>query len=304
MTRRHWSPLGAHLVHAIPAVGSLIGREHAVWRILNVTDLPLTDTDRDVWLEAGMPDLATWRHRPQRVEVRWIGGTRPEWATPDGPVQDAHVDLPAGYRSEDWYVYSYGRWAQCSCCGEPMPCRAQLEDEEVTAGLKRVEVFATRVPGSCWACGEPVTRRQKSVHYPGINLDLPGGPVPRFHTKQSCLSTAKRYELRWIAEDPRRERILTYPKCAGILMVHADGSSECRSGRTPMFGIEVEKDPECQGHLTHDHGAHTACYVGDNWFGQEADMPGCPRGCSRENHPGTRTSRRPERRQSSAELTL
>lgn len=304
MIRRRWSPLGTHTALDIPAVGSLIAREHAVWRIVNVTDLPLTDGDREVWLDANMPDLETWRGRPRRVDVQWLGGARPDWANPNGPVQAAHLTLPAAtYRAEDWHVYPSGRWAQCSCCGEPMPCRAELQDREVNASLKQMEEFAARVPGSCWACGEPVSRRQKAVRYPGVNLDLPGGLEPVFHSRQQCAGAAKEYELRWIVEDPRRERILTYPKCGGILTVHADGSSECRSGQT-VLGTEAVSDPECQGHLTHDHGAHAACYVGDGWLEHPSQMSTCPRGCSRENHPGTRTSPRPERRRQSSEMTL
>lgn len=303
--RRYWLPRMARTAYDVPAPGSLIAREHGVWKISDVIDLPLSDADRDVWLEAGMPDLATWRGRPQRIVVEWQAGARPKWAPPEGPVQRAHVDLPAErFRSEDWHVYPPpGRWPMCSCCGEPMPCRAELQDREVEAGLNDVEKFASRVPGSCWACGEPITGRQKSVHYSGENLDLPGGPALRFHTRASCFGAAKNYELRWIAEDPRRERILTYPKCAGMLIVHADGSSECQSGRTAV-GTEAVSDPECRGHLTHDHGAHAACYVGGEWFAHPSRMPGCPRGCSQAGHPGTRTTSRPERRQSSAEMPL
>ncbi|WP_147457223.1 hypothetical protein [Micromonospora pisi] len=175
-----------------------------------------------------------------------------------------------------------------------MPCRAELEDREVTARLAEVEVFATRLPGCCWSCGEPISSRQRAVDYPGDNLDLPGGPEARFHTRETCSGDAKRYELRWIAVDPRRERILTYPKCGGILVVHGDGSSECRSG--PGLAGDHESEPDCRGHLTHDHGAHAACYVGDAYLARPEDMPGCPRGCSRQGHPGATGYRRPERR--------
>lgn len=298
MTRRYWVPLGAYPAYDVPPPGAVIAREHAVWRITAVTDTPLTDKDREVWLDANMPDLATWRGRPRQVDVEWVGGARPDWAKPDGPVQPARLTLPAAtYRSDAWYAYPTGRWAQCSCCGEPMPCRAKIQDDEVEAGLKRVEKLTSRVPGACWACEEPVTRRQKAVRYPGENLDLPGGPEPTFHTRQQCVGAAQAYERRWVAEDPRRERILTYPKCGGNLIVHADGSSECQSGMKPLGGDAVS-ERECEGHLTHDHAVFAACYVGDAWLEHPSQMPGCPRGCSREDHPGTRTSPRPERRQS------
>lgn len=297
MTDR-WYGLGTMPHYGPPPIGALLAQDHAVWRITDVTDLPLTNADREVWLEAGMPDAADWRGRPYRVGVEFVAGVRPSWAPADGSVQPAHTDAPArkwsGYA---WYLYpDSGRWPMCSCCGEPMPCRAELQDREVTESLKRVEEMATKLPGTCWGCGEPITNRQKVVTYPGDNLDLPGGPEVRFHSRRSCWSKATRYELAWIAVDPRRERILTYPKCGGILIVHADGSSECRSGRGPL-GEENLGEPDCRGHLTHDHAAHAACYVGDAWLSRPADMPGCPRGCSRENHPGANGTRRPDRRQ-------
>lgn len=291
---RDWSPLGADTRYR-PEPGNLIAHTHAVWRVTAVTDLALSDADRDIWMDAGMPDLATWRHRPCRVNVQWIAGARPDWADTDGQVPAAHVDVPASW-SASWYVYpASGRWPQCSCCGEPMPCRAELQDREVSAGLKQVEKFAKRLPGCCWGCEEPISRRQQSVTYAGDNLDLPGGPEVRFHTRAACFHAAAQYELRWIAVDPRRERVLTYPKCPGILVVHGDGSSECHSGTAALGGVR-QGEPGCRGHLTHDHGAHQACYVGDSYFARLADMPGCPRGCARdETHPGTRTTPRPPR---------
>jgi hypothetical protein len=293
----NWHPFETTSRYQPPTAGDLIAREHAVWRVTKVADLPLSDNDRELWLEAGMPDPATWRDRPYRVHVEWVAGARPSWAPTDGPVQSASVSVPATrYSGHSWNIYpASGRWPCCSCCGEPMPCRTELQDQEVARGLADVEKMATRLPGCCWACGEPITSRQKAVTYPGDNLDLPGGIEVRFHTRSACRYSAKKYELRWISVDPRRERILTWPKCGGNLIVHADGSSECQSGPGP-FGDERQGEHDCQGHLTHDHSAHAACYVGDAWFAHPSQMPGCPRGCKPEGHPGARTTPRPERR--------
>lgn len=294
---RSWTPLLTERRRR-PEQGNLIALDHAVWRVTLVADLPLTDDDRDVWMDSGMPDLATWHGRPYRAGVQWVAGVKPDWAGEDGTVDEACVDIRAdnSWSGAKWDVYpTSGRWPQCSCCGEPMPCRAEVQDVEVAAALVQVEKFAKRLPGCCWGCEEPITRRQRSVTYAGDNLDLPGGPEVRFHTRDSCFHTACRYELRWIAIDPRRERVLTYPKCPGILVVHGDGSSECRDGTAALGGVRVG-EPGCRGHLTHDHAAHQACYVGDSYFVQVADMPGCPRGCPRdETHPGTRTTPRPPR---------
>jgi hypothetical protein len=302
MTRR-WLPTNTNYHLGPPPVGRLMARDHAVWRITAVTTRPLSDADRDMWMEAGMPDIETWPCRPYRVNVEFIAGARPDWARTEEPVNGS-MKLPAvaTYDRASWDLYpESGRWPMCSCCGEPMPCRAELQDREVAAGLAEVEKFAKKMPGCCWACSEPITSRQRAVAYPGDNLDLPGGPPVRFHTRAKCGYDACQYELRWIAVDPRRERILTYPKCSGILVVHANGSSECRSGGTP-FGTEASTELECRGHLTHDHGVQQACYVGDAWLEHPSQMPGCPRGCQREGHPGTRTTPRPERRSPQAQL--
>lgn len=293
-----WHPHRTNSHYGPPPVGQLIAYEHAVWRVTAVTDLMLSEADREIWLAAGMPDQDTWRGRPYRVDVQFVGGARPAWAEHEETDLSGHADTPAisgGGRL--WYLYpTSGRWPACSCCGEPMPCRAELEDRDVTESLAQVEKMVTRLPGTCWGCGEPITNRQKSVTYPGDNMDLPGGPAVRFHTRATCHGVAQRYELRWIAVDPRRERILTYPKCGGILIVHADGSSECRAGQGPL-GDEQAMRPDCRGHLTHDHGTVAACFVGDGWFDRPEQMNGCPRGCSREGHPGARTPPRPPRTQ-------
>lgn len=286
-----WSPLGTW-PRQRPEVGRLVAREHGVWRVAAVTDLPVDEAAREIWVDIGMPEV--WPGRPYRVDLDWVAGARPARAG-DGPF-DAWVNVPAeAYPRHQWDVYPpSGRWPQCSCCGEPMPCQAELEDREVTAALKNVEKFARRLPGCCWQCEEPISRRQRSVTYPGDNLDLPGGPEVRFHTREKCAGAARRYELRWIAVDPRRERILTYPQCGGILVVHGDGSSECHNGTAPLGGVR-QSEPDCRGHLTHDHAVHRACFVGESYFARDSEMPGCQRGCDPETHPGTRTTPRPPR---------
>lgn len=279
-----WAPDKTNVRYR-PENGDLVAIGHAVWSVSNVADIELDDDDRGRWLDAGMPDLATWSRRPFQAHVDHVAGALPEWLAGDtkpGAVVTIHAKTD--YR---WRVYpKSGRWPQCSCCGEPTPCRAELADRQITASMNDIEKWMSRKPGSCWGCGEQITRRQQSVVYDGDNLDLPGGIPVRIHLRNACRWYAERYELRWLAEDPRRQRILTYPKCPGILYVHADGSSTCVSWRD-MLGQEVESAPDCQGHLTHDHGSRSACYGAEG---------GCPLGCSRKRHPGVSTSPRPLRR--------
>jgi hypothetical protein len=85
-----WDPLGTWNRQR-PDVGALVAREHAVWRVTAVTDTPPSDADREIWVDAGMPEV--WRGRPYRVDLAWIGGVRPA-AAGDGPF-DAFFNLPA-----------------------------------------------------------------------------------------------------------------------------------------------------------------------------------------------------------------
>ncbi|MEV4672769.1 hypothetical protein AB0K34_14025 [Actinomadura sp. NPDC049382] len=277
MSRDRWRPLRTN-AKIRPEKGKLIAYRHAVWQVAKVEDVPpaeLDEASRDVWFDRGMPELSTWPERPYRVIVDWVGGAPAPWHRNGDKQTRGTVTVPSTAHIL-WRVYPSDRWPQCSCCGEPMPCRAELEDEQVTASLDRIAKMEAIPPGACWACAEPITTRQKAVAYPGENLDLPGTDAPNFHTRRSCLPAAHAYEERWVAVDPRRERILTWPLCGGSLIVHGDGSSEC-------FGGVLE----CRGHATHDHHRIQACF---------RQSHGCPRECPREDHPGTRPAPRPARR--------
>lgn len=253
---QRWLPERATYHRGLPEIGWLIASAHTVFRIARVELLDDGETLR-VW-------------------VNHVGGVRP--AEPRGHVPpDGQYRFSVPLADAGWYVYpKTGRWPMCGCCGEPMPCRAELEDRAAKAASAKLDELMSRMPGCCWACGEPITSRQQGVTYPGDNLDLPGGQQVRFHLRRACWSSAAAYEDRWLSEDPSRKRIITYPDCPGTLVVHADGSSECRS-KTP-----------CGGHLTHDHGHVAACF--------SADKNACPRGCSIVGHPGCQPSPRPLRR--------
>lgn len=289
---RYWNPLGATMIYGRPEPGRLIAHHHAVWRVLEVNDLEWSDHDRDRWLAARMPD--PWLQAPYQLVIEYVAGARPQWAPPQGPVDVAEVRRrPAERFDNGWYVLpESGRWPQCSCCGEPMPCRAELQDRQINHGMRLVDKWHSRQPGQCWACGEELTRRHKTIAYEGENLDFPGAHPPRFHLRRSCSYSAEQYELRWLAVDPRRERKLTWPQCTGLLVVHGDGSSECLGIRGPLGDVKVSA-PDCMGHLTHDHRSMSACYAAGNWHAREFQP--CSRGCAIDGHPGTRCAPRPAR---------
>lgn len=273
MSARRWLPATTRSKYSRrPDVGDVIGQDHRVWRITGVDDVPLLDdADRDYWISVGMPDLATWSQRPFRVRVVHVGGPIPMGAKP-GKEFVMRVG-PRQYVT--WHVYPGGRWPQCSCCGDPMPCASQMQDEAVTAAQDRMAKMEARIPGCCWACEEPITHRQRAVTFPGTNLDLPTAPAPSFHLRRTCYGSAAEYEKRWLVTDESRRRILTYPECPGTLVVHHDGGSECHGGLDT-----------CHGRGTHDHRAFAACY---------AQSHGCSRQCPIDGHPGCSPTRRARR---------
>lgn len=97
-----WYPVRTSTEYPRPEPGQLIALRHAVWRVEKVQDLPLSDTDRDKWLDAGMPNIATWRRRPYRVRAQWVAGAKPEWLT--AAQTSAQMDIPADTYMT-WHVY-------------------------------------------------------------------------------------------------------------------------------------------------------------------------------------------------------
>jgi hypothetical protein len=245
--------------------------KHAVWRVESCAPLERAlwnESDEQAWLSSGMPD--PWADGPYRMEVQHVGGVRQANLREGRGALTVHLPYSRSGQwvptSRSWHVYPTERWPQCSCCGEPMPCQAELLDRQVDAGMAKLDAHAAKMPGCCWCCGEPITARQRSVVYAGTNLDLPSGPEVRFHTRRGCARVAAEYEERWRAQEAGRPRYLTWPRCPGTLLTHQDRSQECVGG-----GLDT-----CRGH-THTHGIMSACV---------AQTHGCPRECTRAGHPG------------------
>lgn len=211
-TPGQWQPLGATSIDHPPPAHRLFAFGHAVWHVDQVVwPAPITDTDRAAWEEAGCPDPAdpgSWHGWPYTVDATWVAGWRDE--KPAGPPLRLRLRSAArtGYGRKWWIYPPSNRFPRCSCCGEPMPCRQDLIDTQVAAEAAALDWHASKLPGCCWACAEPITSRQQSVIYAGDNLDLPGGPDVQFHTRISCVHEAKAYEKRWLAADPDRTPIL------------------------------------------------------------------------------------------------
>ena len=194
-----WRPLGTQSVYGPPPVG-LIAYRHGVWQVLAVQSLERAlwnDTDEQRWLDVRMPEpwpLAMYDPGPYRVEVRHVGGVNPN----RHDVGAMTVHSTSKWR-EPWRVYLGSRWPMCSCCGQPVPCTAELLDQQINAEMLQLEEHSAKLPGCCWACSEPISSRQRSVAYPGVNLDSPTGPEVRFHTRYACAQSAESYKQRWLA---------------------------------------------------------------------------------------------------------
>lgn len=169
---------------ARPAPGDLVALEHRVWLVRDVADVERT---ADEHLAA--PSAGRLSRGPYVVGLTWAGGVLPD-DDPDGVYE---VRIPADARHA-WQVYPRGRWPRCSCCGEPTPCRLELQDRQVDAAVARLEHAESVLPGCCWACREPISRRQRSIAFPGDNLVLPGADGVRFHDRPRCLGAARAYE--------------------------------------------------------------------------------------------------------------
>lgn len=199
--------------------GDLVVIDHLPYEIVSVTNRNPNDwsqATKDQWVEAGMPDVDTWYSRPAMIRVR------PKGATPE---QDMHFTMKMSrmlYQLPEHY-------AICHCCGEIPPCRYVYNNHVAERQLEVLESQMQLHAGLCHACGEPVTTRQKSILFAGMNLIRPdlGNDTAVFHLRNKCHFDAVKYERKWIkAEAGRRRRL----ECPGRLNVHLDETSECSEG--------------------------------------------------------------------------
>lgn len=163
-----WQPLGCGWRHRKdPEPGDVIALEFAAWEIMDVLQLE--------------------NHRTQLVLKKLYGAH-------DMPRAQLTVGR-IGLRS--LHFYPSGRVPLCSCCANPMPCRTaeaeRIAAEEMVIVEKRMARAA--IPGICYACGEVITSRQGSLTYPPDegNVQLPGYPSPRFHTRDNCYENRHQY---------------------------------------------------------------------------------------------------------------
>jgi hypothetical protein len=249
-----------------PEVGQVVAYDRRAWEVTHVS-VADPEPDEIERLDAYVP---AWRERmrPYRVSLRRVHGAKHERENSAGDIA-----LRARVGGWSFPTYANGRVPLCSCHGEPWPCIEADQQAQAEKELKRAEKVLKLLPGFCPACEEPVTRRQQSITFGGPNVRNPLAEGPTYHLRRKCYRAAADYEELWVADEPGRRRSLLTLRCAGTVIVHADGSAEC-------YGAD---DSDCPS-VYAQHRGYCACYV---------QTHGCGRGCSPHGHPGTRIAGRP-----------
>lgn len=158
-----WRALGTQwpAQRADPVVGDIIALDYAAWKIT------------EIWPK---DDKSSYR-----VNLELAHGT--------------HQLSGSTIKCDRWQfrtidVYPSGRVPLCSCCGHPFPCRTAEAERISGEVMEETEQRMARagIPGICYGCGEVISTRQGSLTYPSDegNVQLPGYPSPRFHTRKEC----------------------------------------------------------------------------------------------------------------------
>lgn len=234
----YWKPAGTlpdqpyGKAFVAPEPGQVIGWrwDRQAYRVREVTEVDFANWDERTlayWEKKGRPDPATWDGREQMILAETARNPQP-----DGKDRVGLRLLPWAYSTEQWFALD-DPYPTCVDCGLLWPCPCHDRNREAEAATSELERLAAILPGCCWACGEPITGRHRSIVFDGENLLLPGaGPVV-FHTSQSrkahtgtCRGQAIAYEKRWVEAGPARRVRL---RCPGYLWRHFDWT-ECSQG--------------------------------------------------------------------------
>lgn len=216
-----WWPDHADRTHR-PEPGQIIGFDHAVWRVIDVQDVPEVD-----WTDEQRAMVARYKPELRHRYVPHVAVVRPVHITTDDPRaadHDLHLESTDPSRVT-WFAYRSEHYPVCGICAEPLPCRDQEAARVGEQEMLRLARYET--PGVCPACLEPVTARQKSVTF-ARNTVLPGvGPPVTFHLRGGCGAEAARYDQH-LAADPAWRPVLWCPHTA---VIHPGaGMYECAAG--------------------------------------------------------------------------
>ena len=207
--------------------GQIIIWDRKPYRVVETRERDPFDWDdktRDKWVDHGCPDPTTWAYRPLVVVLRDV----------DQP--DAKPLHLSGSASIMWRTLPE-HYAVCRLCGELPPCHEVHNEKIAERAGERFEQEMAIMPGSCHACREPITSRQKFYRFDGPNLIRPdlGDGSAIFHLRTSCRYALQQYDKRWAAAAPGRRRSFF---CEGHLVHHYDGTKSCSNPECPSVDVD------------------------------------------------------------------
>lgn len=166
-----------------------------------------------------------WERRPWRIDLEIIGGAR----TPRNKRDNGRFAAVAASPTTFWTVLAE-HFSVCRICQELPPCRHAFREKL----LKRQEAHLNKalnlMPGTCLACAEPISKRQKTIIFNGPNLIRPdfGNDSAIFHARRSCRSRVEDYDHKLTKATGVPGRF----HCPGNLTIHTDKSTDCTQPET------------------------------------------------------------------------
>lgn len=215
-----WIPQGT--THGTPKAGDIVAVDSS-------------QTRYKPWLLASITEYT--EGLTEHPNVRWVIVLREPDALDLAGSDKHHLGLKRLGRSI-WKLKD--RYPLCSCCGDLMPCRHEMEDRTVDATTKRMRRYETA--GVCPACEEVVTERQQSIRF-DTNLYAMLGPAPIFHLRYRCKSQAISYDEALAKHENRQPRM----SCTGLITRHSWSEwDNCTN-------------PTCPGRDVHHRGYNDYC---------------------------------------------
>ncbi len=226
----------------IPHVGELIAcPDRKAYRVVAVEEREQANWHEQTmkaWEKAGRPDPYTWEDRERAMRLRPAGD----------PNAKAYGYGLYPWASNDRWWPLREQYPVCCDCGLIWPCPCDERTTEARTAMKELDRLGGIMPGCCWACGEPITARHRSIEFDGENLLMPGAAPAVFHAAHSrkathgtCRSEAEAYEQRWVAAQPGRTVRL---RCPGLLYRHLS-ESECTREDCPGVDATHAKYSHC-----------------------------------------------------------
>lgn len=208
-----WFPAGTAYRYARDRVaeGDVIAYDRRAWVVTHFRTDDFSD-DEQQRAAAYRPE-ARDRLRPYIVSMRRLHGPK---HSRENSRQEIALRVPA-FTYGGFEQYDEGRVPLCSCCGHPWPCLMVDAKKDAEDQARIMEERMGRVGvGVCYGCGEPITARQESVTYPEDNVDFPGYPPPRFHTRKKCANERRSYDKRRAALYPDKPEVAADQSAGGM----------------------------------------------------------------------------------------